>query len=100
MTRLLTLVTLIIIGHVSPMNGQTSQVTRGQLLGAWRLTRVETIRANGDIYLPFGEQVTGTLAYLESSDMIVAWGRGDRPELKNPSSPTGTELLAIVRGLL
>jgi lipocalin-like protein len=95
--RLMALVvTLIVVAHSWPLVAQHTRVTRGELLGAWRLSRVEIIRADGEIYLPFGEHVTGILAYVESGDVVVAWGRADRPEFAKSSNPTGAELLGAV----
>lgn len=58
--------------------------------------RVEAVRSDGQTFLPLGDRVMGTLAYLASGDMVVAWGRADRPAAKNRSAPTDSEYRNMV----
>jgi hypothetical protein len=79
-----------------PLVAQAPKIDRSELLGAWKLRRVDALRSDGRTFPPLGEHVTGTLAYLASGEMVVAWGREDRPAAKNPSAPTDGEYRAMV----
>jgi hypothetical protein len=79
-----------------PVAAQTPRIDKSELVGAWKLVRVDALRSDGRTFLPLGEHVMGTLAYLASGDMVVAWGREDRPAPKDPSAPTDGEYRAMV----
>ena len=68
------------------------------LLGSWRLERFEAVRDDGRVFLPFGDSVSGTLVYLADGQMVVAYGRQDRPIPQQPNSPTPVELAKMVEG--
>ncbi|HXG86960.1 MAG TPA: hypothetical protein VNJ02_01385 [Vicinamibacterales bacterium] len=48
-------------------------VTRTHILGGWRLHHVEELHDDNTITEPF-TAVDGGLAYLQSGEVIVAWG--------------------------
>ena len=68
------------------------------LLGTWHLERFEAVRDDGRAFLPFGTSVSGTLVYLADGQMVVAYGRQDRPIPQQPNSPTPVELAQMLGG--
>lgn len=92
--RLLSIVVVISTLPYFPAHAQ--RLERADLIGAWKLQRVEAVRSDGSTYAPYGRNLSGTLAYLDSGDMVVAWGRSDRPEFADRANPTQTEIFGAV----
>jgi len=62
-------------------------VAREQLLGAWRLVSIETIRPNGEIIYPFyGKHPEGLIVYDRSGWMSVQITSDPRPTVPKASS--------------
>jgi len=72
-----------------------SQV-RAQILGVWKLRRVEALRPDGRTFLPLREHVTATLAYLDSGDFVESWARVDRPPTVGLPAQTRRQYRAMV----
>jgi len=63
---------------------------RDQLLGAWRLVKIETIRSNGEIIFPFyGRNPEGLLVYDRSGWMSVQIVSDPKPSVPSASSREG-----------
>src|SRR5262249_48492762 len=73
-------------------------VTMDALLGTWRLDRFEAVRADQSVFLPFGTSVSGMLVYMPGGQMIVVYGRQDRPIPQQPNAPTPAELAKMLEG--
>jgi hypothetical protein len=77
LTRQLLLLWMFAVGAFlpgSPLTAQTKtdRPVREQLIGAWRLVSIETIRANGDVIYPFyGKHPEGLIMYDRSGWMSV-----------------------------
>ena len=56
------------------------------------------MRDDGRVFLPFGASVSGTLVYLADGQVVVTYGRQDRPIPQQPNSPTPVELAKMVEG--
>ncbi len=91
-------------------SGAFSSTVEQQLVGAWQLVRLETVRPNGEIIYPFyGKHPQGLLIYDGSGMMSVQIVSDPRPQfpqqirarlllrlrrLIGPQLPTGTMLIS------
>lgn len=88
-------VLLMLAAPSSRAVAQPSTLSSQALLGAWRLVKVETIRADGSRYSRFGP-VDGTIAYTPSGDVVVAWGKAGRSPYADPELPSAAEVQGAV----
>lgn len=68
------------------------------LLGSWQLVRYEVVKADNQVFLPYGSSLSGILVYLGNGRMFAAWGNQDRPRAKDPQRPTQAELAMRLKG--
>ncbi len=53
------------------------------VVGTWRLVVIQNKKSDGQVYLPYGEDVDGYITYTDEGRVSVVWRAGDR------TSPTG-----------
>lgn len=81
------------LGQNRPTAAYKQQLSAEQMVGAWRLLTIETIRANGGIIYPFyGEHPQGLLIYDRSGWMSVQIVSDPKPTV--PTSDTRETFLA------
>lgn len=66
-------------------------VIKQSILGYWELLKFEAIAEDGDIYLPFGQNVRGLLHYAENEIMSAQLGNSMRANWNSNDFRNGTE---------
>ncbi len=97
---LATLATILLMrfSTLAPCQDQGAPLDVKALLGYWQLVRYEVIRADNQVFLPYGSSLSGILVYSGNGRVVVAWGNQERPRAKDPQSPTVEELAMRLKG--
>jgi hypothetical protein len=83
---------------LAPCQDQGTSLDVKALLGYWQLLRFEVIRADNQVFLPYGSSLSGVLVYSGNGRMVAAWGNQERPKAKDSRNPTPEELAMRLKG--